>query len=237
MATLVASKRCECMPLTIVEAGYETAAGSQEGEDAHRQSGLLRAGVLVFDSSGRLLLLQSYGNKWGVAKGAVRDLQPGVETPRSAAARELREETGMQCSPEELSALDAFSISDTEYFFFQTRREQECMLGHRSSECTALAWVCPLCCDDKLRDQRGSRGLSAVNHASRLLLSRILEEQRNQAVCTRWRHQKPMAVHAAGVEASGRRGRASRCSRCRDTAVAALESAERAGAVRPAPVV
>lgn len=222
MTSRTASKICECMPMSIVQASYEAGAQEENPGDAQSQSGLLRAGVLVFDSSGRLLLLQSYGNKWGVAKGAVRDLQPAVETPRSAAARELWEETGMQCCPEELSALDAFSISDTEYFFFQTRREQECVLGHHSAECTALAWVCPLCCDDKLRDQRGSRGLSAVNHASRLLLSRILEERRNLAVCTRWRHQRPMGARAAGIEGGGRRGRANRCLRCRDDREAAL---------------
>ena len=218
---------CECMPLTIVEKGYgESPVHISEGsDDGHCQSGLLRAGVLVFDSAGRLLLLQSYGNKWGVAKGAVRDLHPAGETPRSAAARELWEETGMRCCPEELSALDAFSISETEYFFFQTRREQESMLGHRSSECTALAWVCPLCCDEKLRDLRGGRGMSAVNHASRLLLARILEEQRNLEVCTRWRHQQPMAGRGADLDA-GRRWRGGRCARCRAAPAWRLQSAD-----------
>ena len=155
-------------------------------------SGCQRAGVLVSDSRGRLLLQQSYGNKWGVAKGAVRDLAPTCESPRHAAVRELAEETGFLYDPASLRILTSLEAHGTAYTFYEVSGDIDCRTAtwrHRQwgdCESTAVTWVCSRCCAQKLRDRRGEKGLRAVNRVSRLLLHHVLQTRRNHAVCAEW---------------------------------------------------
>jgi 8-oxo-dGTP pyrophosphatase MutT (NUDIX family) len=59
-------------------------------------------GVLVFDAHGRLLMAHATGRRyWDIPKGAA---EPG-ETPREAALRELREETGLVLAPARLTEI------------------------------------------------------------------------------------------------------------------------------------
>ena len=162
---------------------------SIEGETSSNnilESGLQKAGVLVFDSTGRILLQQSYGNKWGLSKGAVHDLSPSVETPRSAAIRELEEETGLDLSKEDLTILTGFSLYKTKYIFYQVLIEQALKHIVPKKESTAVAWVCPICYQEKLEDQSGLKGLKAVNWASRIVLERMRKENADHVVSNRW---------------------------------------------------
>jgi hypothetical protein len=176
------SSDCGCGPVVTPAWRPGSHDGAPSGFD-DRASECTRAGVIVFDAGGRLLLQQSYGNKWGVAKGAVRD---HLESPRHAAARELREETGMDRDPDQLAPSATISIANTIYHFFELQATCTLCPTFAGAEVTALAWVCSRCCRDKLRDRRGQRGLDAVNLSSRLLLSHILNEGRNDLICQAW---------------------------------------------------
>ena len=176
---------CDCGPV-VERPRDEQAPPGREVWAQEKSSGNSRAGVLVFDAVGRLLLQQSYGNKWGVAKGAVRDLLPSCESPRQAAVRELAEETGLDRRAEDLAPLGVIGICHTRYHFYHLRERMRSETSLRDPECTALAWVCPRCFRQKLRDRRGSCGLDAVNMASRLLLQKVLAEGVICEICRQW---------------------------------------------------
>ena len=176
---------CDCVPVVERPRDKRVLSG-REVWTQEKSSGNSRAGVLVFDAVGRLLLQQSYGNKWGVAKGAVRDLLPSCESPRQAAARELAEETGLDHCAEDLAPLGVIGICHTRYHFYHLRERMRSKTSLRDPECTALAWVCPRCFRQKLRDRRGSCGLDAVNMASRLLLQKVIAEGVICEICRQW---------------------------------------------------
>ena len=155
-------------------------------ENYHLESGLLKAGVLVFDSMGRILLQQSYGNKWGLSKGAVQDLHATAETPRSAAIRELEEETGLDLSKDDLTMLTGFSLHDTSYIFYQALIDQTKETIIPGKESTAVAWVCPRCYREKLQDQSGMKGMKAINWASRVVLENMKKDFADHIVTNRW---------------------------------------------------
>ena len=175
------TKCCCCKPIHISENYYQ-----DPHADYQLESGLLKAGVLVFDSKGRILLQQSYGNKWGLSKGAVQDLRPIVETPRSAAVRELEEETGLDLCKDDLTLLTGFSIHKTDYIFFQARIDETESTITPGKESTAVTWVCPNCYFEKLSDQSGMKGMQAVNWASRLVLENLKIDFVDHAVTNLW---------------------------------------------------
>lgn len=75
------------------------------------------AGVLFFDRDGRLLIVEpTYRPEWGVPGGGVeRD-----ESPRDAAARETREELGLDIEPGRLICVDhRRSSPDSVHFLFE----------------------------------------------------------------------------------------------------------------------
>ena len=176
---------CDCQSFPQVDKSLATAF--ETGRKKHeKETGLLKAGVLVFDSKGRILLQQSYGNKWGLAKGTVHDLSPQQETPRSAAIRELEEETGLYLPKDELKILTDFYICKTEYVFYQALLDNNLSSISPGMESTAVAWVCPLCFSQKLKDQSGMRGIRAINWASRIALDKMKLEFEDHVVTNRW---------------------------------------------------
>ncbi len=97
----------------------ETGAGSVEREVIEENEGVL---VVPMTSDGRVVLVEQcrhlFGSTYEVPSGAIN---PG-ETPIEAAARELREEAGLNASSFELLSSHALSVHMTgqNYYFLAT---------------------------------------------------------------------------------------------------------------------
>src|SRR5688500_2614253 len=70
----------------------------------------LGAGALLFDATGRLLLVRGTygGERWGVVGGAIEE----GESPRAGRAREVREETGLELPIGRLLVVDHTSADE-----------------------------------------------------------------------------------------------------------------------------
>jgi 8-oxo-dGTP pyrophosphatase MutT (NUDIX family) len=100
-------------------------------------------GVGVFVRCGdRVLLVRStYQSWWGLPGGRVSR----GEEPRAAAARELREETGLAAVPETLALLGELELEHSHIrdhvSFFELRIEREPQIAADGAEIAELRWV------------------------------------------------------------------------------------------------
>ncbi|WP_369260895.1 VOC family protein [Streptomyces sp. R35] len=94
------------VPTPPAPAGSAAAGGGLPGAVA-------KARVLFTDSRGRILLVRLQPRHderhWGLPGGTV---EAGTETPRQAAVREIREETGLRCTPGRLLSVDWVNRTD-----------------------------------------------------------------------------------------------------------------------------
>lgn len=105
------------------------------------------AGVAVVADEG--VLLTERAVKPGVGDWAVPGGHLEVEeSPEEAAARELREETGLRADPEDLTLLDTFSVTQFEgkrvvSIGFAVRREDTDGEPHAGTEVADVRWFMP----------------------------------------------------------------------------------------------
>ena len=106
------------------------------GERRRKRAGI----ILTHETTGKVLLVQNFGNKWSFPKGGIES----GETAREAARRELREETGI--SLEESEEEDSImQLRDQIYFCHTTAREPDYSLVKDKQEITGFAWMCSRC--------------------------------------------------------------------------------------------
>jgi 8-oxo-dGTP diphosphatase len=98
------------------------------------------AGVLFTDRNDRVLLVQpSYKQHWDIPGGIVET----GETPRQAAAREVKEELGITCTVGRLIVVDAVTLSSGELltaFVFRGSRIDTGSIRLDGKEILAWAW-------------------------------------------------------------------------------------------------
>jgi 8-oxo-dGTP diphosphatase len=86
-----------------MSAAFETPAGQLSEYDRKLPRKRVAAGVLFFDSDGRVMLVDPvYKAPWEIPGGAVE----WDESPRDGAAREVKEELGLVCAPGQLLGID-----------------------------------------------------------------------------------------------------------------------------------
>lgn len=124
-----------------------------------------RAGVFVVDPTwSYVLLVQSYGRLWGPAKGVIEK----GETPKQAAARELKEETGLVVQPKELKF--SIPINNGSYFIhISPYQDLPIPRDQESNEITGLAWISLNCLKS---DPAYFSGI--LNHPAKVLIARVL---------------------------------------------------------------
>lgn len=114
-----------------------------------------KAGVLVScgdtssqsdpDTRGKVLLVQSYNNYWGIPKGKVEPYDRG---PRVCAERELKEETGLEIA---LKESDLFRILLDNCYVYKIDVESMDVVNRDNLpflESTGIGWVKPYCALD-----------------------------------------------------------------------------------------
>ena len=96
-----------------------------------------RAGIVMYNSvTDKFLLVQSYGKLWGFPKG---HMELGEEV-RNAAARELKEETGIVISTKDLCEFICIH-NNALYYIINTENEHGSLSESDSREISGVMWI------------------------------------------------------------------------------------------------
>jgi len=137
----------------------------------------MAAGVLFTDQDGRVLLVEpTYKDEWEIPGGGV-ELD---ESPRAAAAREVREELGLDVEPGRLLVVDYVppQLDRTEglMFVFAGPSLYEADIRLQVEELRSWAWVLPGEADERLTPRMARRVRAAVGNLQNALSAVYLED-------------------------------------------------------------
>lgn len=135
----------------------------------HQNKRARRSGCIILDyKTGRILIIQSYHQYWGLPKGRVEENETHVE----CAIRETFEETGIQLSEQDLQRKYNIFNGDGTYFLVDgTRLTFDESKICNKQEITGICWMCPSCIRRNIRFQE-----MTINSHLRLLLPTIIKE-------------------------------------------------------------
>lgn len=86
--------------------------------------------------SKKILIVQSYGNSWGLPKGSVE----GFETPRETAIRETLEETGIHFTPADLQ--NPIRLLNCNAFYYPVFTTTDLTYDlNANTEITGIGWI------------------------------------------------------------------------------------------------
>ena len=101
-----------------------------------------KAGVFIYDPiTNKILLIQSRGNFWGPPKGTINY----GETDIQCAIREVKEETGLIISKDDL--VKSITISNNATYFYLEMNECSVKIEKtdEQNDATGIAWIKPEC--------------------------------------------------------------------------------------------
>ena len=128
-----------------------------------------KAGIFIYDyNSGKVLLVQSRGNLWGVPKGT---FEPD-ETKEDCAIREVKEETGLEIDKTKLTNL--YQIDDNAFYYYINIKEVPVTIQKniQDNDVNGLGWIKIDCLKKLIR-----KGTIKLNHHSRLCFNYFLNIQ------------------------------------------------------------
>lgn len=125
-----------------------------------------KAGVFTTENmSGKILLVQSCGKLWGPPKGS---MEP-EETPESAAVRELREETGVIISSNDLATANTTRLrTRTVYYHYNLPQPTPVSVQNLpGNDANGVGWIRKEC----IMELRETGRIELTTHALKLLQS------------------------------------------------------------------
>ena len=108
-------------------------------------------------------LVQNAGNKWGLVGGGIEK----GESPKKAAIRETREETGLNIHPSKFKLIKQQTFNMKPIYWFHIELSENCMprLTNESiNEISGCGWFCPLCCNKFKLNRFGKEVLNTNSH-------------------------------------------------------------------------
>ena len=101
-----------------------------------------KAGAVISDEKGNVILVQSRGNLWGFPKGSLEE----GESPITGAIREVSEETGIKLSPCQLG--EKIRVNRSTYFLVKIKRKSLSVQKFPDNDVNAITWINPMCLEE-----------------------------------------------------------------------------------------
>jgi len=129
-----------------------------------------KGGVVIFNSlKDKILLVQSRGKMWGFAKGS---LEIG-ETIQECAIRELKEETGIILTINDILNKKKISVNKSLYFMYDTLEENGTVQDEDPfNDVNGIGWI-KMECLQKLYKNTDMK----LNYQCRFILTRFFKQQ------------------------------------------------------------
>ena len=127
-----------------------------------------KAGIFIYDYiSGKVLLVQSRGNLWGVAKGTFEHNETSIQ----CAIREVKEETGLEICQSKLKKM--YIINDNAFYYLLNMKEidVEIQSNVEDNDVNGIGWIKIECLKELIKI-----GTIKLNHHSRLCFKHFLNQ-------------------------------------------------------------
>lgn len=125
-----------------------------------------KAGMFIYDYiNGKVLIVQSRGNLWGVPKGTFEE----GENSMDCAIREVREETGLNIEKERLNR--CYCINNDAYYYLLNIKQVDVTIQDNivGNDVNGIGWIKIDCLKELIRI-----GTIKLNHHSRLCFKNFL---------------------------------------------------------------
>jgi 8-oxo-dGTP pyrophosphatase MutT (NUDIX family) len=127
-----------------------------------------KAGAFIYDSeSGRILLIQSRHQKWGLPKGSVEDSDEDIP---DTAIREVKEETGIIIPREKIVSATTHRVYRCHYYYIEMPVQQISLSDSDTNDATGITWVKPECLIQLVRS-----GTLAINSHFRFVFKEVFK--------------------------------------------------------------
>ena len=129
-----------------------------------------KAGVFIYDSHrGKVLLIQSKGNLWGMPKGTFEENENSID----CAIRETREETGISLQRNQLG--ECYRIYDQANYFFVNMEVRNVELDYSfNNDVNGIGWINIECLNELVNS-----GQIKLNHHAKLCFQYFLNKNFN----------------------------------------------------------
>lgn len=149
-----------CCKIEVVE--YKTTSRDKKPKRKSNR----KAGMFIYDyNSGKVLLVQSRGNLWGVPKGTFEPNETSIE----CAIREVKEETGLEINQSKLTNLFQIDINAFYYYINIKQVDVTIQSSIEDNDVNGLGWIKIDCLKKLIK-----KGTIKLNHHSRLCFKHFL---------------------------------------------------------------
>jgi 8-oxo-dGTP pyrophosphatase MutT (NUDIX family) len=116
----------------VEQYNYKSKNNFQRKNSARRR----KAGVFIYDTKNKqILIIQSCSAKWGIPKGSIEE----NELTEECAVRELREESGLNISVQDLKT--CYRIDRAMYFYVEHPQVPISVQSGKNNDATGVCWI------------------------------------------------------------------------------------------------
>ena len=134
-----------------------------------RKGSSVKAGVFIYDPEEKsVLLVQSRGLLWGCPKGTLESDKN--ETTVDCAVREMKEETGIDVSPDKF--LKITNIKNRAiYYYMEMKKCDVDVQTQEGNDANGITWIKITCLEDSINS-----GLIALNQHARIVFKKFMDK-------------------------------------------------------------